>query len=53
MNWYRAKNFYSKTKSMEELLALKKNIQSGNYKEALEIVDELEAMSTLARSYAD
>ena len=30
---------------MEELLELRKNIKSGNYKKALEIVDELEAMS--------
>ena len=30
---------------MEELLELRKSINSGNYKKALEIVDELEAMS--------
>ncbi len=30
---------------MEELLELRKSIKSGNYKKALEIVDELEAMS--------
>ncbi|MGK7897976.1 MAG: DUF29 family protein [Xenococcus sp. (in: cyanobacteria)] len=30
---------------MEELLELRKNIKSGNYKKALEIVDELEAIS--------
>jgi len=30
---------------MEELLALRKSIASGNYIKALEIVDELEAMS--------
>ena len=30
---------------MEELLELRKSIKSGNHKKALEIVDELEAMS--------
>ena len=30
---------------MEELLELRKSIKSGNYTKALEIVDELEAMS--------
>ena len=30
---------------MEELIELRKNIQIGNYKKALQIIDELEEMS--------
>ena len=38
-------HFLLKSKKMEELLELRKSIKSGNYIKALEIVDELEAMS--------